>query len=134
LIADIGFTAVKIEFKQPRRKRGITKYNFYALFDIAMLGFTSNTKVPLRLAIMVGFLSSGISFVVGMYYLIYKLIYWETFVVGLAPVIVALFFLGGIQLLFLGIVGEYVGAIYTQVLHRPLIIEKERINFDSLDD
>jgi glycosyltransferase involved in cell wall biosynthesis len=131
LISEIGLDVVKIEFKQPARRRGITKNNFYTLFDMAMLGFTSNTKIPLRLAIMLGFLTAGISFLVGLFYLVYKLIYWQSFELGLAPLVVGIFFLGGVQLLFLGIVGEYVGAIYTQVLHRPLVIEKERINFDS---
>ena len=131
LIADIGFTAAKVEFTQPTRKRGSSKVNFYTLFDTAMLGFTSNTKIPLRLATMLGFLIALASFGAGLFYLIYKLIYWQSFELGLAPLVVGLFFIGGVQLLFLGIVGEYVGAIYTQVLHRPLVIEKERINFDS---
>jgi polyisoprenyl-phosphate glycosyltransferase len=130
LVADIGFDTARIEFTQPTRKRGITNNNFYTLFDMAMLGFTNNTKIPLRLATICGFLMAAISFIVGLFYLIYKLIYWQSFEVGLAPLVVGLFFLGGVQLLFLGIVGEYVGAIYTQVLHRPLVIEKERINFD----
>lgn len=130
LIADIGFEAAKIEFVQPARKRGITKNNFYTLFDLAMLGFTNNTKIPLRLATMSGFLIAGISFLVGLSYLVYKLIDWQNFVLGLAPLVVGIFFLGGIQLLFLGIIGEYVGATYTQVQHRPHVIEKERINFD----
>jgi polyisoprenyl-phosphate glycosyltransferase len=130
LIADIGFEVAKIEFMQPTRKRGITKNNFYTLFDIAMLGLTNNTKIPLRLATMFGFLAAAVSFVIGLFYLVYKLLNWESFSVGLAPLVVGLFFFGAIQLIFLGIVGEYVGAIYTQVLHRPLVIEKERINFD----
>jgi glycosyltransferase involved in cell wall biosynthesis len=131
LIADIGFDAAKVKFIQPARKRGITKNNFYTLFDMAMLGFTSNTKIPLRLATILGFLVAVASFGVGLFYLIYKLLYWQSFGLGLAPLVVGLFFIGGVLLLFLGIVGEYVGAIYTQVLHRPLVIEKERINFDS---
>jgi glycosyltransferase involved in cell wall biosynthesis len=130
LIADIGFEAAKIEFVQPLRRRGITKNNFYTLFDMAMLGFTNNTKIPLRLATMLGFLISAVSFVIGLFYLFYKLINWQSFEVGLAPMVVGLFFIGGVLLLFLGILGEYIGAIYTQVLHRPLVIEKERINFD----
>jgi len=133
LIADIGFEAAKIKFIQPKRKRGITKNNFYTLFDMAMLGLTNNTKVPLRLAIMFGFLVATISFAVGLFYLIYKLLNWQSFDVGLAPLVVGLSFLGGVQLIFLGIIGEYIGAIYTQVLHRPLVIEKERINFNSED-
>ena len=129
LIADIGFPIAKIEFIQPKRKHGITKNNLYTLYDLAMLGLTGYTKIPLRLATMLGFLSAGISFLVGLIYLIYKLIDWQNFSLGLAPVVIGLFFLGSIQLIFLGIVGEYIGAIYTQVMHRPLVIEKERINF-----
>ena len=133
LIADIGLDAAKVEFIQPARKRGITKNNFYTLFDMAMLGFTNNTKIPLRLATMVGFLVAAVSFIIALFYLVLKLIYWQDFALGLAPLVIGMFFFGGIQMLFLGIVGEYVGAIYTQVLHRPLVIEKERINFDSAD-
>ena len=133
LIADIGFEAAKIEFVQPARKRGITKNNLYTLYDMAMVGLTNNTKIPLRLATMVGFLTAAISFLAGVFYFVYNLIYWKSFTVGLAPLVVGLFFFGGIQMIFLGIVAEYVGAIYTQVLHRPLVIEKERINFNSED-
>jgi glycosyltransferase involved in cell wall biosynthesis len=130
LIADIGFPSAKIEFQQPERQNGISKSSFYALYDMAMLGFTNYTKIPLRLATMFGFLTAAISLLVGLFYLVYKLIYWQEFSLGSAPIIVGLFFFGAIQLFFLGIVGEYIGAIYTQVLHRPLVIEKERINFD----
>jgi len=129
LIADIGFPVAHIEFTQARRKRGISKNNFLTLYDLAMLGMTGYTKIPLRLATMFGFFSAAISFLVGLAYLIYKLIFWYQFSVGAAPVILGLFFLGSIQLFFLGIVGEYIGAIYTQVMKRPLVIEKERINF-----
>jgi glycosyltransferase involved in cell wall biosynthesis len=129
LIADIGFETARVEFTQPRRKRGISKNNFYTLYDMAMLGVTSYTKVPLRLATMLGFLSAGISFFVGLVYLVYKLVEWQNFSLGLAPVIIGLFFMGSIQLLFLGIVGEYIGSIYTLAVRRPLVIEKERINF-----
>jgi glycosyltransferase involved in cell wall biosynthesis len=129
LIADIGFPTAKIEFTQSKRKHGVTKNNFYTLYDMAMLGFTNNTKIPLRLATMLGFLVSLISFLIGLFYLVYKLVNWQNFQLGSAPIVIGLFFFGAIQLLFLGIVGEYIGAIYTQVLHRPLVIEKERINF-----
>src|SRR5574341_837030 len=125
LIADIGFPIARIEFTQPRRKRGLSKNNFYTLYDLAMLGITSYTKIPLRLAAMLGFVSASLSFLIGLFYLIYKLIYWQQFVVGSAPVTIGLFFLGSVQLLFLGIVGEYIGSIYTLVLRRPLVIEKE---------
>ncbi len=129
LIADIGFPAAKIEYVQPKRKHGITKNNFYTLYDLAMLGLTNNTKVPLRLAAFIGMASGVISFLVGMVYLIYKLLFWQSFELGLAPLVVGLFFFASVQLFFLGILGEYIGAIYTQVLKRPLVIEKERINF-----
>jgi glycosyltransferase involved in cell wall biosynthesis len=131
LIADIGFPTARIEYLQPQRKRGLTKNNFYTLYDIAMLGFTNYTKVPLRLATMFGFLAAVISFLVGLFYLVYKLVDWQNFSLGIAPLAVGIFFFGAVQLFFLGIVGEYIGAIYTQVLHRPLVIEKERINFQA---
>jgi len=129
LIAEIGFPIARIEFVQPLRKHGITKNNFYTLYDMAMLGFTSYTKIPLRLAAMLGFLTAGMSFLVGLAYLIYKLIFWAKFSVGLAPAVIGLFFLGAVQLIFLGIIGEYISAIYIHVTRRPLVIEKERINF-----
>ncbi len=129
LIADLGFERAQIEFEQPRRKRGISKNNFYTLYDMAMLGVTGYTKIPLRLATMFGFLAALTSFLIGLVYLIYKLLFWFQFSLGAAPVVIGLFFIGSVQLFFLGIVGEYIGAIYTQVMHRPLVIEKERINF-----
>ncbi|MBI5839246.1 MAG: glycosyltransferase family 2 protein [Chloroflexi bacterium] len=129
LIADIGYDIAEIEFTQPLRKRGISKNNFYTLYDLAMLGIVSYTKIPLRLATMLGFLSAAVSFLVGLVYLVYKLIDWQNFSLGLAPVVIGLFFLGSVQLLFLGIVGEYIGSIYTLAVRRPLVIEKERINF-----
>ena len=129
LIADLGFPIACIKFTQPRRKRGLSKSNLYTLYDMAMLGITGYTKIPLRLATMLGFIAAAISFMVGLSYLIYKLLFWQQFSLGSAPIVIGLFFLGSIQLLFLGVVGEYIGAIYTQIMHRPLVIEKERINF-----
>ena len=129
IVADLGFDVAKIIFTQPRRKRGVSKNNFYTLYDLAMLGLTSYTKVPLRLATMFGFVSALISFLIGLIYLVYKMLDWQNFSLGLAPVVIGLFFLGSVQLIFLGVMGEYIGAIYTQVMHRPLVIEKERINF-----
>jgi polyisoprenyl-phosphate glycosyltransferase len=130
LISDIGFEPAEIEYFQPVRKRGITKNNFYSLYDMAMLGLTNHSKVPLRLATMVGFGMAILSLVFGLAYLTYKLIFWERFSVGVAPLVIGLFFFGSVQLFFLGIVGEYVGAIHTQALKRPLVIERERINFN----
>ena len=129
LIADLGFRSTQIEFLQPGRKRGITKNNFYTLYDMAMLGITNHSKVPLRLATMSGFLMSVVSFLIASFYLIAKLIWWDTFSMGQAPVLIGLFFFSSVQLFFIGILGEYIGSIHTQVLKRPLVTEKERINF-----
>lgn len=131
LIADLGFERAQIYFVQPRRKRGISKSNFYSLYDMAMLGFTGYTKIPLRIAAMLGFVASLTSFLVGLVYLIYKLLFWFRFQLGAAPIVIGLFFIGSVQLFFLGVVGEYIGAIYTQVMKRPLVIEKERFNFEK---
>lgn len=129
LIAELGFETAQIEYKQPSRKRGFTKSNFYTLYDMAMLGITNHSKIPLRMAAMIGFVVSLISLLVGLFYLIYKLIFWERFALGTAPLVVGIFFIAAVQLFFIGIIGEYVGSIHTQVLKRPLVIEKERINF-----
>ena len=131
LIADIGYEIYKIEYNQPGRKRGITKNNFYTLYDIAMLGITNHSKVPLRLATMTGFLLGGLSLFVAVVYFILKLLMWNEFQAGSAPIVIGLFFFASVQLFFIGIVGEYVGSIQTQVMKRPLVIEKERINFDK---
>lgn len=129
LIADIGFQPVKIEYHQPRRERGITKNNFYVLYDMAMLGITSHSKVPLRMATFTGFCLGAASLLVAVVYFAYKLIFWNNFQVGMAPLVIGIFFFSAVQLFFTGILGEYIGAIHTQVLNRPLVIEKERINF-----
>jgi len=129
LISDIGFESAKIYFTQPARKHGASKSNFLYLYEEAMLGLTSYSKIPLRLATMVGFMSAFISFLFGLFYLIYKLVFWNSFSVGIAPLAIGLFFFGSIQLIFLGIIGEYISMIYVHVLKRPLVYEKERINF-----
>lgn len=131
LIAELGYEKAQIIFKQPSRKRGISTNNFYTLYDIGMLGITSHSKVPLRLATMAGFVMAIISFLVAVGYLIAKLIFWTHIPFGIAPMIFGTFFIGSIQLFFIGIIGEYIGFIYTQVLKRPLVIEKERVNFDT---
>lgn len=130
LICDLGYEQALIPFNQPARKRGFTKNNLYTLYDMAMLGFVNHSKVPLRLAVFSSFCVGAASFLVGIAYLIYKLLYWSRFEAGTAPVVIGLFFLGSVQLFFIGIIGEYVGAIHTQVLRRPPVIEKERINFE----
>lgn len=129
LICDIGFEHARIEYTQPQRKHGITKNNFYTLYDLAMLGITSHSKIPLRLAAMLGFFSSFVSLMVAMIYLVYKLVFWNSFSVGIAPMVIGVFFYASVQLFFIGIIGEYIGSIHTQVQKRPLVVEKERINF-----
>jgi len=129
MIAELGLPIAKVFYNQKRRERGLTKNNFYSLYDFAMLGITNLSKVPLRLVIFFGFVSAFLSFVMGMFYLVYKLVFWNSFTVGVAPVVLGLFFLGSVQLIALGIIGEYVGSIHTLVLNRPLVTEKERINF-----
>jgi len=129
LVVELGFPRTLIEYTQASRKHGITKNNILTLYELAMQGITSYSKVPLRLATFVGFGAALLSFLVGMFYLVYKLLFWQSFSLGLAPVAVGLFFFGSIQLFFLGMLGEYIGAINTKVTKRPLVIEKERINF-----
>lgn len=130
LICDIGFERAIILYDQPLRKRGITKNNFYTLYDLAMLGITNHSKVPLRLATMTGFAVAIINLLTALGYFIYKLIFWKSFSLGIAPLVIGVFFFSAVQLFFIGIIGEYIGSIHTQVLKRPLVIEKERINFD----
>lgn len=130
LICEIGFERAEIEYMQPLRKRGITKNNFYTLYDMAMLGFTNHSKVPLRLATMLGFSVATLSLIAASVYFVYKLAFWDSFSVGIAPLVIGLFFFSSVQLFFIGIIGEYIGSIHTQVLKRPLVVEKERINFD----
>ena len=128
-IAEIGLPYKALNYNQKRRMRGITKNNFYTLYDIAMLGITNLSKVPLRLVVFGGFVCAGLSLFVGFAYLFAKLLFWNQFELGLAPTMIGLFFLGSVQLIALGIIGEYVGSIHTIVQNRPLVTEKERINF-----
>jgi polyisoprenyl-phosphate glycosyltransferase len=129
LISDIGFVTAEVEYVQNARTKGVSKFNFFVLYDVAMLGITNYSKVPLRLATMLGFSISIASLLVAVGYLFYKLIFWNSFNFGIAPLVIGSFFFASVQLFFIGILGEYIGAIHTQVLKRPLVIEKERINF-----
>jgi len=130
LVSEIGFERAIINYIQPKRKKGKSKNNFYDLYDQAMLGFTRDSIIPLRLASFLGFSVAAVNLLVAMGYFIYKLIYWNSFQLGIAPLVIGIFFFGGVQLFFLGVIGEYIGAIFKQVKKRPLVIEKERINFD----
>ena len=129
LVSELGYPVARIPFHQPNRKSGITKNNWYNLYDMAMLGFTSHSKIPLRLAAMVGFAMAIVSLMVALGYLIYKLLFWNSFPLGSAPVVIGIFFFSSVQLFFIGIIGEYIGAIHGRLQKRPLVVEKERINF-----
>ena len=130
MIAEIALPYCELEYDQPTRKRGATKNNFYTLYDLAMLGITNLSKVPLRFVTLLGFCCSALSLFVGFLYLVYKLVFWANFTVGIAPLVIGLFFLGSVQLLALGILGEYIGSIQTYVQRRPYVIERERLNFE----
>lgn len=129
LLCEIGFPIATVPFKQPRRSRGVTKNNFYTLYDIAMLGITNHSKVPLRLMAMSGFLLSFLSLLVAIGFLVAKLINWNSFQLGTAPMLIGIFFFGAIQTFFIGVLGEYVSSIHTQVRKMPLVVELERVNF-----
>ncbi len=131
LLCEIGFPIATIPFKQPRRKRGVTSNNFYTLYDIGMLGITNHSKMPLRLMTMGGFLLSLLSLLVAILFLVAKLLFWNSFQMGVAPVVIGIFFFGAVQAFFIGLLGEYIGSIHTKVRNMPLVIEAERINFDS---
>lgn len=133
LICELGFPITTIEFDQPRRLRGITKNNFYSLFDIAMLGIISHSKVPLRLSTFLGIGLGLLSFVIAVYYTVMKLLYWDNFPIGLAPLTIGFFLFMSLIFIFIGLLGEYIASIHTYVQNRPIVIEKERINFDRTD-
>ncbi|MBS1638271.1 MAG: glycosyltransferase family 2 protein [Bacteroidetes bacterium] len=129
LVSELGFKRYEIPYEQPKRFAGKSSANFFKLYDVAMLGFTSHSKLPLRLSAFIGFFSSILSLLVALGYFVYKLIFWYEFSVGIAPMVIGVFFFSSVQLFFIGIIGEYIGAIHTQIRKRPLVIEKERLNF-----
>ena len=130
IVAEFGYKRKEIEYEQPKRRAGKTHNNWYSLYDAAMLSITSYTKVGLRIAVLGGFVCAGISFLIGLIYLVLKLIYWESFSAGTAPMVIGMFFIGSVQLFFIGLLGEYIMNINQRVMHRPLVIEEERINFE----
>jgi glycosyltransferase involved in cell wall biosynthesis len=130
LVSDFGYARAEIQYVQPARTSGHTKNDFFSLYDVAMLAVTNHSKVPLRLAAMAGFAISVLSLIVAFGYLIAKLLFWDQLQLGLAPLLIGIYFFGAVQLFFIGVLGEYIGAIHTQVHKRPLVVEKERINFD----
>ena len=129
LLCEIGFPIATVPFKQPRRQRGVTKNNFYTLYDIGMLGITNHSKVPLRLMAMSGFFLAFLSLLVAFMFFVAKLLFWDSFQLGTAPILIGICFFGAIQAFFIGVLGEYIGSIHTQVRKMPLVVELERVNF-----
>lgn len=129
IVAELGFKRVEIQYRQAKRKAGKTKNNWYSLYDAAMLSFTSYTKVGLRLATFVGSIIAILSMVVAIFYFVQKLLHWDSMPMGIAPLVIGVFFLGGLQLFFIGFLGEYIMSINQRIMNRPLVIEEERINF-----
>ena len=131
IVAELGFKRTEIPYEQPKRRAGKTSNNWYKLYDAAMLSFTSYTKIGMRVATIFGFLTSMVSITIALVYLVLKLIYWDSFALGNAPMLIGMFALGGVQLFFIGLLGEYIMSINTRVMNRPLVIEECRINFDD---
>mgnify|MGYP004455538869 FL=1 len=134
IVAELGYKRKEIPYEQPQRRAGKTHNNWYSLYDAAMLSFTSYTKIGLRLATFIGIFVGALSFIIAIVYLIMKLAFWDTFTAGMAPVIIGMFFLGSVQLFFLGFMGEYILSMNQRIMNRPLVIEEERINFDADDE
>lgn len=134
MIAEIGFDRVEIPFVQPKRKHGKSKNNFFTLYDMAMTGFVNHTRLPLRMATFAGFLLGALSLMIALVYLVLKLVFWNSFSFGMAPLMIGMFFFGAIQLFFIGILGEYIGAILVRVKDRPLAVEEERLNLPPRSD
>jgi len=131
IVSELGFEYATIPYNQPKRVRGVTKNNLYRLYDLGVQGIVNHSKIPLRLATIVGFFSSVISLAAAVVYFVMKMLFWYQLPIGVAPVIIGLFCVASVQLFFMGVLGEYVGSIYTQVRNRPLVVERERINFDD---
>lgn len=131
IVAELGYKRKDIPYEQQKRRAGKTHNNWFTLYDAAMLSFTSYTKAGLRVATIMGFIMAAMSIVVAMIYLILKLLYWDRFPVGIAPILLAVLILGSVQLFFIGFLGEYVLSINKRIMGRPLVIEEERLNFDK---
>lgn len=129
LIADFGYSVEFVDYVKPNRKKGKSSYNFWRYYNTAMDSLTSTSTLPLRIVTLIGFILSVLSFLIGFVYLILKLIFWFSFSAGLAPILIGVFFLGSVQIFFIGIIGEYIGSVLTRVKKRPMVVERERINF-----
>jgi polyisoprenyl-phosphate glycosyltransferase len=130
MLAELGYDHYKLHYDQPVRRRGKTKSNFLTLFDLAILGIVNHSKAPLRVMTFIGFIGALLSFLIGAVFLFYKLIFWTRFQVGVAPLVIGMFFGFSVQMILMGMLGEYVGAILTQLKSRPYAIEKERLNWE----
>ena len=133
IVAELGFRRKEIPYEQQKRRAGKTHNNWYTLYDAAMLSFTSYTKIGMRVATIIGFITSFLSILIALVYLVLKLMYWDSFPIGNAPILIGVFLLGGIQLFFIGLLGEYIMSINSRVMNRPLVIEETRLNFDEFD-
>ena len=131
IVAELGYRRKEIPYEQPRRRAGKTHNNFYRLYDAAMLSVTSYTKAGLRLATIFGSICAVVSMLIAMVYLVMKLIWWDRFPAGMAPMLIGMLFLGSVQLFFIGFLGEYIMSINQRVMKLPLVIEEERINFNE---
>lgn len=134
IVAELGYRRKEIQYEQPKRRAGKTHNNFYTLYDAAMLSITSYTKIGLRLCTFSGILTGGVSFIIGIAYLIMKLVRWNSFQAGTAPILIGMFMLGAIELFFIGMIGEYILSINQRVMKRPLVVEEERLNFEVPDE
>ncbi len=134
IVAELGYKRKEIEYEQPKRRAGKSHNNFYTLYDAAMLSVTSYTKIGLRIATIAGAILSCVSILIALTYLVMKLIWWDRFVAGMAPILIGMFFLGAVQIFFIGFLGEYILSINQRVMRRPLVIEEERINFEEKEE
>lgn len=131
LVMELGYKLCLVPYTQRKRHSGKSSYNFFKYFDYAITGLTNSSKAPLRIATLIGFILSGVSLILALFYLIKKLLYWDSFVMGTAPILIGIFFFSSVQIALIGLVGEYIGAILTRVTKRPMIVEEERINFND---
>ncbi|MCP4133192.1 MAG: glycosyltransferase family 2 protein [bacterium] len=128
-ISEIGFKRADIPFTQPKREKGKSKFSFYSLYDVAMAGFVNHSKVPLRMAVILGFVTALLCIVAAVLYLVYAVLHRDSFKTGIAPLVMAILFIASLQFIFIGLLGEYISALFTEVKNRPHVIESERINF-----
>ena len=131
MIAEVGFDVAEIPYHQPPRHKGFTKNNLFTLYDMAMAGITSYSKMPMRVATIFGFMCAALSFIIAIVFLLLKLLFWNHFSAGMAPILIGLFFFTGVQLFFAGLLGEYISSIHTYVQNRPLVVVKEKVNFEE---